>query len=84
MDEVIKDAGEENGVQIVTNNVANYVVVEKFLMERQPHIFWTHCVVHCIDLMLEDLGKLPWIKILQSKEGEYANSYIIIHGFSTS
>ena len=31
-------------------------------MERHPHIFWTPCAAHCIDLMLEDLGKLPWLK----------------------
>ena len=62
MDEVIKDVGEENVVQIVTDNAANYVAAGKLLMERHPHLFWTPCAGHCIDLMLEDLGKLPWIK----------------------
>jgi len=62
MDEVIKDVGEENVVQIVTDNAANYVAAGKLLMERHPHLFWTPCAAHCIDLMLEDLGKLPWIK----------------------
>ena len=62
IDEVIKDVGEENVVQIVTDNAANYVAAGKLLMERHPHIFWTPCAAHCIDLMLEDLGKLPWIK----------------------
>ncbi|XP_057856303.2 uncharacterized protein LOC131065720 [Cryptomeria japonica] len=31
-------------------------------MERHPSIVWTPCVAHCIDLMLEDIGKLPWVK----------------------
>ena len=62
IDEVIKDVSEENVVQIVTDNAANYVAARKLLMERHPHIFWTPCAAHCIDLMLEDLGKLPWIK----------------------
>ena len=39
MDEVIKDVGEENVVQIVTDNSTNYVAAGKLLMERHPHIF---------------------------------------------
>ena len=49
-------------VQIVIDNAKNYVFVGKILMERHPYIFWTPCATHCIDLMLEDLGKLSWIK----------------------
>ena len=61
---MIKDVGEENVVQIVTDNAANYVVVGQLLMERHPHLFWTPCAADCIDLVLEDLGKLPWIKTI--------------------
>ncbi|XP_057854140.2 uncharacterized protein LOC131064126 [Cryptomeria japonica] len=31
-------------------------------MERHPSIVWTPCAAHCIDLMLEDIGKIPWVK----------------------
>lgn len=31
-------------------------------MERYPSLYWSSCAAHCIDLMLEDMGKLPWIK----------------------
>ena len=62
IEEVIADVGEENVVQVVTDNAANYVAAGRLLMERHPTIFWTPCAAHCIDLMLEDLGKLPWIK----------------------
>lgn len=31
-------------------------------MDRHPSLFWTPCVAHCLDLILEDLGKIPWIK----------------------
>ena len=62
MDEVLKEVGEENVVQIVIDNAANYVVAGKLLMERHRHLFWIPCVAHCLDLMLEDLGKIPWIK----------------------
>ena len=36
----------------------------KLLEEKISHLYWTWtpCVAHCIDLMLEDIGKLPLIK----------------------
>ncbi|XP_057814872.1 uncharacterized protein LOC131028577 [Cryptomeria japonica] len=36
-------------------------------MERHPSIVWTPCAAHCIDLMLEDIGKLPWVKTCVEK-----------------
>jgi hypothetical protein len=44
------------------DNVANYVVAGKLLMERYQTLYWTPCATHCIDLMLEDMGKISWIK----------------------
>jgi hypothetical protein len=35
------------------NNVANYVDAGRLLMERYQTLYWTPCVSHCIDLMLE-------------------------------
>ena len=31
-------------------------------MERHPTIFWSPCTAHYIDLMLEEIGKLEWVK----------------------
>lgn len=31
-------------------------------MERHPTIFWTPCAAHCLDLMLEDIAKIEWVK----------------------
>ncbi|XLR65570.1 hypothetical protein S83_016242 [Arachis hypogaea] len=31
-------------------------------MEKRPNLFWTPCAAHCLDLMLEDIGKLPLIQ----------------------
>ncbi|XP_050889717.1 uncharacterized protein LOC127095008 [Lathyrus oleraceus] len=39
MDDIVEEVGEENVVQIVTDNVANYKLADKY---------------HCIDLILED------------------------------
>jgi hypothetical protein len=49
-------------VQIIIDNATSYVAVDKLLMERHPTIFWTPCVAHCIDLMLEDVGKISFVK----------------------
>jgi len=38
------------------------VLAGKLLEEKRPHLYWTPCAVHCIDLMLEDIRKLPSIK----------------------
>ncbi|XP_057837206.1 uncharacterized protein LOC131047347 isoform X2 [Cryptomeria japonica] len=62
IEEVIDEVGEENVVQVVTDNAANYVAAGRLLMERHPSIVWTPCAAHCIDLMLEDIGKIPWVK----------------------
>ena len=38
------------------------MVVGKMLMERHRTLFWTPYAAHCIDLLLEDMGKLSFIK----------------------
>ena len=32
------------------------------LQKKRPNLYWTPCVAHCIDLILEDIGNLPNIK----------------------
>ncbi|XP_035832491.1 uncharacterized protein LOC118481227 [Helianthus annuus] len=29
------------------------------LMEKRKNLFWTPCATHCLELMLEDMGKIP-------------------------
>ncbi|XP_026378610.1 uncharacterized protein LOC113273055 [Papaver somniferum] len=61
--EVIADVGAENVVQFITDNGSNFKKAGKDLMLEYPHIFWTPCGAHCVQLMLEELGsKLPRIK----------------------
>ena len=56
LDEVVEEIGEENVVQVITDNVSNYVNVGMRLMERRGRLRWTPCAAHCIDLMLDILG----------------------------
>ena len=56
--EVVLYVGVENIVHMVTDNAANYVAAGKLLMEEFPSIFWSPCAAHCINLILQDIGKL--------------------------
>ncbi|KAF1874119.1 hypothetical protein Lal_00041563 [Lupinus albus] len=56
--EVVMYVGPENIVHIVTNNVANYVVAGRLLEKEFPHLFWSPCATHCVNLMFQDIGKL--------------------------
>ena len=53
---MIKDVGEANVVQIVTDNGSAFVKAGKLLMDKY-NLYWTPCAAHCIDLMFEDIGK---------------------------
>lgn len=45
-------------------------------MAKRQHLFWTPCAAHCIDLMLEDIGKnIPKVKIAL-KKSMAINAYI--------
>ena len=56
MKDVIKEVGEANVVQIVTDNGSTFVKAGKLLMKTY-NLYWTPCATHCIDLMFEDIGK---------------------------
>ncbi|XP_038988520.1 uncharacterized protein LOC120112756 [Phoenix dactylifera] len=58
MEEVIDQIGEENIVQVVTDNGTQYKLAGQVLMERRPQIFWTPCAAYCIDLILMNIGKI--------------------------
>ena len=52
-----KEVGEENVIQVVTDNAANYKAAGHLLMTKRKRLLWTSCVAHFVDLMLEDYEK---------------------------
>lgn len=58
LEKQIEKVGKEYVVQVVTDNGANFKAAGRLLMERIPTLFWTPCAAHCLDLMLEDFGKI--------------------------
>lgn len=58
----MEEIGEKHVVQVVTDNGSNYVMAGKLLQTRREKLFWTPCAAHCLDLMLEDIGKIARVK----------------------
>ncbi|XLR53660.1 hypothetical protein HN51_021928, partial [Arachis hypogaea] len=50
IDDVVEEVGEENVIQVVTDNAANYKAAGEMLMKKRKKLFWTPCAAHCIDL----------------------------------
>jgi hypothetical protein len=82
MDEMVQEVGERRVVQIVTDNEASYKKAGKLLMRKWPHLYWVPCVAHCIDLMLEDIGKEDEVKkVVEAVQSIttfiYSHSYVL-------
>ena len=54
--DVIKEIGEANVVQIITNNGSTFVKAGKLLMKKY-NLYWTLCAAHYIELVFENIGK---------------------------
>ena len=78
MDKVVEEVGEENVVQVVTDNEASFKTVGMLLMEKYKHLFWSPCAAHCIDLILEDIASMKQIKetLDQAKITRFATEFI--------
>ncbi|KAG7567725.1 Leucine-rich repeat [Arabidopsis thaliana x Arabidopsis arenosa] len=78
LDRMVEEVGEANVDQVVTDNASNYVKAGELLMAKRPHLYWTPCAPHCIDLILEDIGKIPQVKTV-IKYCIFMNGYIYGH-----
>lgn len=76
LDEVVQEIGEENVVQVVTDNAANYKAAGELLMAKRKKLYWTPCAAHCIDLMLEDFEKKVPIHKETIPKGRMITRYI--------
>ncbi|XP_042483113.1 uncharacterized protein LOC122063474 [Macadamia integrifolia] len=80
LDSKIEEIGADNVVQIVTDNVANYVAAGKLLMKKRSRLYWTPCAARCLDLMLEDIGNLEAYRAVIGKATRIT-SFIYMHTF---
>eukprot|EP00253_Pinus_taeda_P029681 PITA_29681 len=83
LDEAIQEVGVENVVHVVTDNASNCVGAGKLIMEKYNKIYWTPCAAHCLDLMLHDLAKFPWVNETIRRAKTISN-FIINHRLTLS
>ena len=83
LEESIYEVGEENVVQVVTDSASNCVGAGKMIMEKFQKIYWTPCAAHCLDLLLHDLAKFPWINDAVRK-GKHISHFILNHHLTLS
>ncbi|XP_073222372.1 uncharacterized protein [Cicer arietinum] len=76
IDQIIEEFEEENVVEIVTDNAANYKVVGAMLMEKKEMLYWTPCTAHCIDLIIEDFEKKKIVHHETISKGKKVTQYI--------
>ncbi|CAL5365059.1 unnamed protein product [Camellia sinensis] len=62
LDKFVEKVGKENVVQVITDSVAANVLAGRFLEVKYEHLYLTPCAAHCLDLMLEDIFKIPRLK----------------------
>lgn len=61
LDKVIEEMGEENVVQVITENTPSHQAAGKMLEEKRRNLFWTPCAAYCIDQMLSDFVKIKCV-----------------------
>ncbi|XP_057750262.1 uncharacterized protein LOC130968812 [Arachis stenosperma] len=62
LDKVVEEIGEENVVQVITENTPNYKTAGKMLEEKRRNLFWTPCATYCINRILEDFMKIRCVE----------------------
>ncbi|XP_016558197.1 uncharacterized protein LOC107857948 [Capsicum annuum] len=74
-EKTIEDIGPKNVVQVVRDNANENVKAGDLMRAVYPHIYWTPCVAHCINLMLQDIFKInPYVLVF--KKATKVISYI--------
>lgn len=61
-DNVVQKVGPENIVNFLIDTTPCYVAAAKILIKKYKTFFWTICANHCVELMLQGLGKLDEVK----------------------
>ncbi|XP_049934772.1 uncharacterized protein LOC126410234 [Nymphaea colorata] len=61
-DNVVQEVGPANIVQFITDNVAHYRAAGDLLFQKYITFYWSPCVTHCVNLMLQDLNEMHDMK----------------------
>lgn len=64
---MVEELGVEKVVCVITDSAANCKAAGDLITRQYPRITWMPCAAHCIDLVLEDIGKLDWVSTIIEK-----------------
>ena len=70
-------------MQVIFANAANCQSAARIITERYPHITATPCTAHTLDLLMEDVCKIPEIAEYCSK-GKALVLYVVNHQMTLS
>lgn len=59
--EVVEEVGVRHVLQVITNGEEHYVAAGRRLAGVLPNLYWSTCAACCIQMILEDFGKVVWI-----------------------
>ncbi|XP_016164627.1 uncharacterized protein LOC107607163 [Arachis ipaensis] len=76
--DVVLFVGPKNIVDIITDNVANYVAMGRLLEAEFPKLYWFPCAAHCVNMMFQDIGKLQKVSETVS-QASMITKYIYNH-----
>lgn len=74
----INAVGSSNVIQVITDSASNCKGSWPIITAACPHVTCGPCAAHCLDLLLEDLQKIDWIK-KHFKEGRETVNFITSH-----
>jgi hypothetical protein len=57
----IREVGANSVIQVVTNSTVVCKAAGRLVEQEFSWITWMPCTPHCLDLLHEDVGKLPWV-----------------------
>jgi hypothetical protein len=74
----IDEVGPFNVIQVITDNATSCKGAGKIIVRMHPHIFWSRCLVHTLNLLLHDIVKhkeCGWINQLYKREESHQIYY---------
>ena len=54
----IETIGPYNVIQVITDNTANFKATGAIIEDKYPNIFWSRCLVHTLNLLINNIIKL--------------------------
>jgi len=70
--------GASNIVHLVTDNGSNFKAAGKLLNEKYGNICWSPCAAHCLNLILQDICKMPHVVDL-AQRGSQVTKFLYNH-----